>query len=593
MLLGLPATAGAHAQLLRAEPADGTTVAQAPTALRLAFSEPVVASRSSLDLYAADGRHWRLTSRLAGATLTGFGADARRRWLPARLAFAVGGRSPCGRRRGGVRRGRSGARPGPATRGGAAPAAAETLLRWTALALLALLQGVAGAAAARRAGAGVGRARGGGRSGRRHRSAGRARGAHRRLAGRGGDERRRTGGGHARPRSRRRGSARAAAAGARARRRRRRRRPASRSGPTPPRSARSRRCSSPCTSRARRRGPAPSSPRRSPSGAAPAPGLLRRLAPVLAPCVAGLAITGLLELGRHVATVDALLTTTYGRLILLKTGLFRRRRRARPRHTPGAPPRRRSPAVAVRARGGSHPRAGARCRRRDGRRRPGAGTAVLHGRPARVGARDAPGRRPARDGRSAAEPAGGELRCDPDDPDAPSGARADHRRPGRAGGPGRGGRRDRRRQLAGRGCRACAPGQPADPDRCHATGAAGACRRRLGRRRCSPERPRRSCRGGGWRRSRRVSRSRRPACRCCSWPGRAAASGRHWRWSCWASFPASAAAGTATDVSVIVTVAPGAPVATAPTLAAGAGGTGSNGRCASGWIGAARHCGAS
>ena len=53
-----------------------------------------------------------------------------------------------------------------------------------------------------------------------------------------------------------------------------------------------------------------------------AAGLLRRLAPVLAPAVAGLAATGLLALGRHVVNVDALLTSTYGQVILLKTGLL-------------------------------------------------------------------------------------------------------------------------------------------------------------------------------------------------------------------------------------------------------------------------------
>ena len=53
-----------------------------------------------------------------------------------------------------------------------------------------------------------------------------------------------------------------------------------------------------------------------------AAGLLRRLAPVLAPAVAGLAATGLLALGRHVVNVDALLTSTYGQVILAKTGLL-------------------------------------------------------------------------------------------------------------------------------------------------------------------------------------------------------------------------------------------------------------------------------
>ena len=53
-----------------------------------------------------------------------------------------------------------------------------------------------------------------------------------------------------------------------------------------------------------------------------ATGLLRRLAPVLAPAVAGLVITGLLALGRHVVNVDALLTSTYGRFVLVKSLLL-------------------------------------------------------------------------------------------------------------------------------------------------------------------------------------------------------------------------------------------------------------------------------
>ena len=50
-LLAVPAAAGAHAQLLSAVPADGVTVVDVPHEIRLAFSEPVVASASSLDLY--------------------------------------------------------------------------------------------------------------------------------------------------------------------------------------------------------------------------------------------------------------------------------------------------------------------------------------------------------------------------------------------------------------------------------------------------------------------------------------------------------------------------------------------------------------
>ena len=68
-LLALPAGAAAHAQLISATPADGVTVAAAPTTIRLAFSEPVVASRSSLDLYGSDGRRFHLEPSLTVATL--------------------------------------------------------------------------------------------------------------------------------------------------------------------------------------------------------------------------------------------------------------------------------------------------------------------------------------------------------------------------------------------------------------------------------------------------------------------------------------------------------------------------------------------
>ena len=43
---------------------------------------------------------------------------------------------------------------------------------------------------------------------------------------------------------------------------------------------------------------------------------------MLAPAVAGLVVTGLLALGRHVVNVDALLLSTYGRFVLLKTVLL-------------------------------------------------------------------------------------------------------------------------------------------------------------------------------------------------------------------------------------------------------------------------------
>ncbi len=319
--LVLPAAAQAHAQLLRVSPADGAAVAQAPPSLQLAFSEPVVASRSTLDLYDSHGRHWRLPAGLAGATLTATVpplADGGYRlvWrsLSADDLHAVGGE---------VVFGVGAAAPVPAVRAAAEPqpAAAETAIRWTALALLALLAGSlvlrllgerpwprleraagAGAVAAtlvlladqvRTAGSvAVVASSGAGRA-----AAALALGVVVALA--------------LAPRHPRGAAAAAAlAAGGLA-----------------------------LGAHATAFGPLETVILAVHLGAAAvwtgtvlaaaiavrrgaAAGLLGRLAPVLVPAVAALAATGLLELGRHAATVDALLTTTYGRLVLLKSVLL-------------------------------------------------------------------------------------------------------------------------------------------------------------------------------------------------------------------------------------------------------------------------------
>ncbi len=319
--LALPAAAGAHAQLISAVPADGVTVLDAPTEIRLAFSEPVVAGRSTLDLYGSDGRRFQLESRLTGATLTAAVphlADGTYRLVWKTLSVddlhVVGGE---------VVFGTGAATPAPVAHvvKEPQPRPGEVAIRWLALVLLALLTGslvlrALGAAALPRleraaaagtvvaAGAlfaiqlsaagslGVVASSGAGRS---VLLMATGLGAAVVLAGR-------------RPRAA--VVAATAAAGALA-----------------------------LGSHAAAFGAVPTlvigvhlacaslwagtvlaaaiAVRR---GAAA--GLLRRLAPVLAPAVAGLAITGLLALGRHVVNVDALLTSTYGRFVLAKTVLL-------------------------------------------------------------------------------------------------------------------------------------------------------------------------------------------------------------------------------------------------------------------------------
>ena len=320
-VLALPAVAGAHAQLISAAPADGVTVSTAPTQIRLAFSEPVVASRSTLDLYGSDGRRFHLEPHLAEATLTAAVprlADGTYRlvWntLSADDLHVVGGE---------VVFGTGAATPAPVPHAATEPQPrpGEALLRWLALGLLALLTGslvlrALGAAALPRAersaaaGAvvaaaalvavqvsttgslGVVAASGAGRSALLMTL---GVGIAVALAAR-------------RPRAAvvaATGAAAALALGSHA----------AAYGLVPALViAVHLGCASlwagtvmAAAIAVRRRAAA---------------GLLRRLAPVLAPAVAGLVITGLLALGRHVVNVDALLTSTYGRFVLAKTVLL-------------------------------------------------------------------------------------------------------------------------------------------------------------------------------------------------------------------------------------------------------------------------------
>jgi methionine-rich copper-binding protein CopC/subtilisin family serine protease/putative copper export protein len=320
-LLAAPAGAGAHAQLLRAEPADGAALAAAPAVVRLVFSEPVVAARSTIDLYGSDGHHWRVAARLAGATLTAAAPQLAEggyrlvwRSLSADDLHAVGGEVVFGV-------GPTATPPRAHPIREPVPAPGETLLRWSALACLALLQGLLvlrllgeppPARAVRSAGAGAAlgtvaivvlEARTAGSFGV-VAASGAGRGAATVLTGLA------VASGLA---IRRPGAALAAAVTASA---------AFALGAhatafgivATALLAVHIACATlwagtvVAAALALRRGV------RS--------GILRRLAPVLVACVAGLVVTGLLEAGRHVATVDALATTIYGRLIVLKTALL-------------------------------------------------------------------------------------------------------------------------------------------------------------------------------------------------------------------------------------------------------------------------------
>ena len=56
LALALPATAGAHAALERAEPGVQSRVDTAPTVVELRFDQSVVAPPDAIVVYAADGR---------------------------------------------------------------------------------------------------------------------------------------------------------------------------------------------------------------------------------------------------------------------------------------------------------------------------------------------------------------------------------------------------------------------------------------------------------------------------------------------------------------------------------------------------------
>ncbi|HZG67916.1 MAG TPA: copper resistance CopC family protein, partial [Herpetosiphonaceae bacterium] len=56
VLLLLPATVQAHAELMRAEPAEGAVLNTSPARVRLYFSEPIESDFFALEVYAADGR---------------------------------------------------------------------------------------------------------------------------------------------------------------------------------------------------------------------------------------------------------------------------------------------------------------------------------------------------------------------------------------------------------------------------------------------------------------------------------------------------------------------------------------------------------
>ena len=321
VLLAVPATALAHAQLISAVPADGITVVDAPTQVRLAFSEPVVADRSSLDLYTSDGRRFRLEPHLAGVTLTAAVprlADGTYRlvWktLSADDLHIVGGEIVFGA-------GAATVAPVPRMAAEPQPQPGESLVRWLALGLLALLTGslvlrALGAAVLPRgerlAASGVALA-GAILAALQVATAGSVAV----VAGSGAGQ-----------------AAILMAAGVGI---------AVTLAPRRPRAAvvavTAASAALALGSHAAALGVIPALVIAVHLGCASlwagtvmaaaiavrrraAAGLLRRLAPVLAPAVAGLAITGLLALGPHVVNVDALLTSTYGRILLAKTALL-------------------------------------------------------------------------------------------------------------------------------------------------------------------------------------------------------------------------------------------------------------------------------
>ncbi len=321
VLLAVPAVAAAHAQLISAVPADGVTVLDAPAQVKLAFSEPVVAARSSLDLYASDGRRFHLDPKLTGATLTAAvpklpDGTYRLVWetLSADDLHVVGGEVVFGS-------GAATPAPAPHVASEPQPRPGESLVRWLALALLALLTGslvlralgspalprleraaAAGAIAAAAALVGIQVSTAGSLAVVAASGAGRSAIAMALAV---------VAGLVLAPRRPRIAVAATTAAAA----------------------------SLALGSHAAALGIVPALVIAVHLGCASlwagtvmaaaiavrrraATGLLRRLAPVLAPAVAGLVITGLLALGRHVVNVDALLTSTYGRFVLVKSALL-------------------------------------------------------------------------------------------------------------------------------------------------------------------------------------------------------------------------------------------------------------------------------
>jgi copper transport protein len=152
-LLLAPAGACAHAQLVASVPADGSAVAVPPTELRVSFSEPVLPRFTRLVLRTAagavvgsvEGAH---LVGIAGATTTiaialprlpdgsyravvGVESAGDLHWVRSTIAFAIGANATA---------------PPPANPGGYAPEprprVVETLARWVAFGAIALLCGL-------------------------------------------------------------------------------------------------------------------------------------------------------------------------------------------------------------------------------------------------------------------------------------------------------------------------------------------------------------------------------------------------------------------------------------------------------------------
>ena len=76
--------ASAHALLLRTDPSPQTTVAKAPTSVRLFFSEPVEVAVGSIRVYDVDGNRVDTGSVRHGAQRSGALGERENRALPDR-----------------------------------------------------------------------------------------------------------------------------------------------------------------------------------------------------------------------------------------------------------------------------------------------------------------------------------------------------------------------------------------------------------------------------------------------------------------------------------------------------------------------------